>query len=420
MDANDPVDGLITAALPEVRSWSGRPEAAALAELPNTPAVLLLVDAVGRPVQLLTAQQLRRCVRARLTESPTAGRGRADLTTIVGGVRWRHVACPFEARWWYWRLARRLYPEAYRKLVSFGSAWFLNVDWTQPVPELRVTERVWELPGAFVGPWPARSDAQRALEGLWDLFDLCRHPEQIRKAPRGRRCAYAEMGRCDAPCDGSAPLAAYIARCRTAWEFATGGSAAWLADAEQRMRAAAAAQEYERAGQIKQQVRCARLWEGKWAAHVRPAEALTALLVLPVTRRKAWLLMLFRQGHLQAGPVVPARQFPAAAVAWLETAWAEPAGPTTATERMEQTWLVAHLLFGREAASTLVYWLPAAGPPAGTEADLAARAAALRPPPMAERPEDADHAVWRETDSSAEAEASIPSDESGGCDAGAV
>ncbi len=393
MDAPAAADALLAAALPESHSWPGRTDAAALAPLPNTPAVLLLVDGAGAPVQLLTTQQLRRSLLARLGEPPAPRRGRVDLGAVVRGVRWRVVACPFEARWWYWRLARALYPREYRRLVSFGPAWFLHVDWAQPIPELRVTERVWDLPGAFVGPWPSRSEAQRALEGLWDLFDLCRHPEEVRRAPRGRRCAYAEMGRCDAPCDGSAPLAAYVARCRAAWEFATRGPAAWLADAAERMRTAAAAQEFERAGQIKQQMRFAQHWQTAWEPHVRPAEALTALLVLPVTRRKKWLLMLLRHGDLQAGPVVPARKFPAAAVTWLQAAATEPPGPATPTERMEQTWLVAHLLFGREAASTLVYWLPAEGLPAGLETELAKRAAELRPPPPEEEPTEADRAA---------------------------
>ena len=420
MDAPASTNALLATALPESHSWPDRPDAAALAPLPNAPAVLLLVDGAGAPVQLLTTQQLRRFLLVRLGEPVEARRGRADLAAVVRGVRWRVVACPFEARWWYWQMARALHPREHRKLVSFGPAWFLHVDWTQAIPELRVTERVWELPGAFVGPWPSRSDGQKALEGLWDLFDLCRHPEQVRRAPRGQRCAYAEMGRCDAPCDGSASLAAYVARCRSAWDFATQGPAAWLADAAERMRAAAAAQRFEHAGQIKQQVRFAQHWQAAWAPHVRPAEALCALLVLPVTRRKAWLLMLLRHGHLQAGPIVPARKFPAAAVAWLQASWAEPPRPATPTERMEQTWLVAHLLFGREAASTLVYWLPAEGIPAEMAADLAARAAELRPPPSEEASAGDERASTQADEPSAGAGAPPPVDESGGCDVGAV
>jgi excinuclease UvrABC nuclease subunit len=341
-------------ALPESRAWSDRPRLEDVAALPACPAVYLLVDTHAAPVQLATTQSLRRLLVSKLTIPQQQRPGKADLAEITRGVRWRPLSTAFEGRWWYYRVARALYPQEYRRLISFGPAHFLHVDWTQPVPELRVTERIWSVPGEFVGPWPAHKACQEALAGLWDLFDLCRHPEQVRKSPRGTRCAYAEMGRCDAPCDGSVPLGAYVGRCRDAWRFACGGVQAWVAEAEQRMRQAAEERKYELAGQIKEQLRFAQHWQAQWAPRVRPAEELRYLLGLPVTRRRAWKLFLFRTGDLAEGPVVRERRLAPETLAWLGAQPPELPGDLPAVVRTEQTWLLAHLLFSRAAESVLL------------------------------------------------------------------
>jgi DNA polymerase-3 subunit epsilon len=378
MTVSLPSPDFLVDALPESRTWSDRPRPEELAALPACPAVYLLVDAHSAPVQLATTQSLRRLLISRLARPPQQRPAKADLAEITRGVRWRPLSTAFEGRWWYYRVARVLYPQEYRRLISFGPAHFLHVDWTQRVPELRVTERVWSVPGEFVGPWPAHKACQEALTGLWDLFDLCRYPEQVRKSPRGTRCAYAEMGRCDAPCDGAVPLAAYVGRCREAWRFACGEVQDWLTEAEQRMRHAAGERKYELAGQIKEQLRFAQHWQTLWAPRVRPAEELRYLVGLPVTRRRTWKLFLFRAGDWKEGPVVRARRLVPESLAWL--AAQPPALPDDLPEivRTEQTWLLAHLLFGRDAERALFVPLPCDGASADIETSLLQQLASVR------------------------------------------
>ncbi len=378
MPAFEPLAELIPLALPELRTWSGRPQLEDLSLLPGTPAVLLFVDEAGRPVQLLTTQQLKRIVTTRLTAPEEPVRGKADLAEIVRGVRWRAVGCAFEARWWYYRLASALHPREYRDMISFGSAWFLHVDWGLPIPEIRVSERVWTLSGEFVGPWPSHKECQTALEGLWDLFDLCRYPEQVRRSPQGARCAYAEMGRCDAPCDGSAALDAYVARVRAAWEFACSGADAWIADAAQRMKTVAAEQRYELAAQIRQQLAFACHWQQEWGTRVRPLAQLNWLVGLPVARRQAWKLFLFRAGEIVDGPIVLQRKLPAAALEWWQHARTQAPAQLPEVVRMEQTWLVCHLLFSRESDRALLQQLGEGELPADLGEQIAARVHAVR------------------------------------------
>jgi len=361
-DGKPPLSPFVAGNLPEELTWSDRPEEHVLATLPACPAVYLLLADARVPVQLATTQHLRRLAVARLLEAAESRSGRANVAEITRGIRWRRVFSAFEGRWWYYRLAREMYPKHYRRLISFGPAWFLSVDWAAPVPEIVVSERIWQEPGEFVGPWPTHDTCQQALAGLWDLFELCRYPEQVRRAPAGQRCAYAEMGRCDAPCDGSVPLERYVERSRAAWEFACGAVRPWIDAAKQRMKQAAAEERFEHAAQLKHQLAFAWKWHDRWLPVIRPAEDLNYLLAVPVTRRKAWKLFLFRRGSLTEGPICADRHLPTKAAGWLRGQWEREPELVEPVVRTGQTWLVAHFCQSKEGAASLVLPLGARQP----------------------------------------------------------
>ena len=364
-------------ALPSVHLWAGRPTEKDLSPLPSCPAVYLLLDADGAAIQLATTQQFRKLLQSRLLETDQARSARADLAEIARGVCWREVHSTFESRWRYYLLAREMHPRDYRKLLSFGRAWFLNVDWSRTAPQIRVTERIWEIDGRCAGPWPSRAECTRALEGLWDLFELCRYPEEVARAPGGKRCAYADMGRCDAPCDGSAPMSAYVDRTRAAWRFVCGDARDWLEGAAGRMREASARQAYERAAQLAQQMRFAERWLKDWGSCVKTDRDLSYLLVVPVTRRRKWKLFLFRRGDLRDGPLLSDQKLPGESRIWLETM--RQAAPTTDRRLlMEQTWLVAHFLHHRDAQKAIIEPLPGDRCPHDLERRLSEAVAARR------------------------------------------
>jgi DNA polymerase-3 subunit epsilon len=347
-------------ALPQHIAWDA--ERPPLTDLPGSPAVYQLQDHDGRHVLLATTQHLRRAVTGRLTSEAGNPTRRADLAAVARRLRWRTVSCAFESRWWHYRLARVLHPADYRKRLGFRPAWFLWVDWQRAVPEIRVSERMWTQPGEFVGPWGSQRTASEALQGLWDLFDLCRYPEQIRRTPRGTRCAYFDMRRCDAPCDGTAPVRPYIERCRTAWRFAcpeagrpgvddAPGPRAWMAAATTRMRQAAEEQRFEDAALLKNQIAFAQRWLSEWQQQLRTLSDFNFLIALPAARRRAWKLFVFRAGEFADGPLLKDRELPAGAVGWFESLASESRAPCSSEGliRMEQTWLMAHLLHSREA-----------------------------------------------------------------------
>src|SRR6185295_16204268 len=76
--------------------------------------------------------------------------------------------------------------------------------------------------GVFIGPIADKDTAGRLIERTIDAFDLCRYHHLLVQAPRATACAYKEMGRCPAPCDGSETMAGFRARTLAAAAHLTG------------------------------------------------------------------------------------------------------------------------------------------------------------------------------------------------------
>ncbi len=350
-----PLDAL----LPERRTFADRPSDAELAALPACAAVYLLEAGDGASVLLAHTQNLRRLAQSRFSqplpdESPAP---RADLAEIVRAIRWREVDSRFEADWRYWRCVTQLSPREADKLAPFGPASYLRLDLGEAIPHPEVSERVCRASGAFIGPFPSRSAANAAHEGIVDLFDLCRYPEQVRRAPRGERCAYAEMGRCDAPCDGASSIADYRRRVEDAWRFASGGVADWIAEAEQRMRSLAGALQFEKAALLKTQLEFARRWSRSFFG-ARLVAARPTVLLIPVVRRRAWKPFYFLDGALLDGPRIAERKLAAELTLWLERAGASAAQALAETDpdmRMRQHWLVAGFLQHPRSQEAIIF-----------------------------------------------------------------
>ncbi len=340
-------DAIRAAGLTQRAGWADVPDPGQLRLLPDRPAVVLLTDPGLRPVLLAACGRLRSFLRHRFTqrEAPTR---RADLRSVVRRAYFRPLDTAFEQRWWYWKLARWLYPREYRSRIGFGPSWFLHLDPAARVPQITVSERVYAAHGVFAGPFATAREAQGWLERLWNAFDLCRFPEQLARSPRGTRCAYAEMGRCDAPCDGSAPLEPYRQRCLSAWAFICGDHDAYISRLRGQMQDAAASLAFERAAMLRDQLRFAERWQQEVAPALRVADRWCDLIVLPVSGRRRIKLLLFCRGYLIDGPTASPRQCAELAAAWLADIWPEREPPTDATARMEQAWLVSRLI-GRGA-----------------------------------------------------------------------
>lgn len=271
--------------------------------LPTVRCVLLLADADDRPVQLLATANLRSAVRRRLDAAPSPEPSkRIDYRDVVRAVHFRRVDSDFEADLVYWQAARSLFPDRYLELVNLRPTSWLHIDpdgdrprWTRTTDLAAFLRR----PGVLLGPLESPAAAGELMDRLDSAFELCRYPAILADAPHGKPCAYKDMGRCPAPCDGSISLPAYRQMVRRALHtLAEPGPE--LDAATARMRDAAAALAFETAGRIKQYVDELRQLGSEPWRKVRPLSDFDYLVITPVGRRENAPCKLFRvaPGHI--------------------------------------------------------------------------------------------------------------------------
>lgn len=189
------------------------PNSALLADLSSIPAkrgVCLLLDSNNAPIQSLAFANLREGVKRRLDETPeNTPRKKTRLASIAHSALFVLTFSPFESDWLMDQTLRAAFPDRVAELIKYPVPAFLELSLALPTPKFKSTNTP-QNPAQTLGPFPDLSSAQKMADLLEDLQDLCRYPHILAQAPNGKPCVYKEIGRCDAPCDGSVPLSSYL------------------------------------------------------------------------------------------------------------------------------------------------------------------------------------------------------------------
>ncbi len=306
------------------------------------------------PLLLATVGNLRAALQRRLDDAPPdVHTKRVAYGQICSTLHWRIVHSPFAANWWYWRAAKTLFPDRYRELLGWQSSWWIGVDPKTPFPKLRRTQDLSDPGLECAGPIRDRTAAGKLIDTVEDLFDLCRYHHILLQTPHGKACAYKEMGKCPAPCDGSVPLSWYDGQMRAAFRFITGENsfrAQWRTAEEIRMKSAASTLAFEQASRIKQRIERARLIETDPYTHMALLQDFAFLALQPGpgrTRIEPWYI---RGGQVECWPAFKKTEIrtavPVLLTRCIEKAQ-EPA-PALDASATEQMGLVAHHLFRGE------------------------------------------------------------------------
>jgi hypothetical protein len=213
--------------------------------------VYLLSDEQGKPIQLLCVKNLRFSLKRRLGGGEQVGPSRrVNYRDIVRQIHWRRVDSAFEADLIYYEAARRCFPQSYQGMVGFRPAWFVHVNPDTGFPRYTKTIDLTAKTGTLIGPLEDKHAAARFIQLIEDAFDLCRYYNILVEAPNAKACAYKEMGKCPAPCDGSISMEQYRRMIEWSARVAV-DTAAFVAEQTERMQRAAAELHFESAGKIK-------------------------------------------------------------------------------------------------------------------------------------------------------------------------
>jgi excinuclease UvrABC nuclease subunit len=218
-----------------------------LTDLPARPGVFAFENAEGHTLCLATTANVRRLVRERLSP-PTQPSRRVHYRQTTRSIHATTVGSAFEADWVYLQQARMRFPQTYAALLERWRAWFVQCDLEATYPRFCKHGLPGKLTdGSLLGPVRDKLAAQRWIELLERLFDLCRYHQVLVQAPHGAACAYKDMGRCPAPCDGTVGMDVYRSQIEQAIDFTSGGHQAWRAGIERDMQHASVRLDFEAA-----------------------------------------------------------------------------------------------------------------------------------------------------------------------------
>lgn len=268
--------------------------------IPAKMAVYLLCapeEGVAKPVLLSTVGNLRAALLRRLTDHPPDQKSkRVAYGQICTQVCYRIVHSPLLAHYYYRAVARDMFPDRYRQMLGWRPAWWISINPADKFPRFRRTQDLPLDASLCFGPIPERAAAGRLAESLDDLFDLCRYYEILRQAPNGKACAYKEMGKCPAPCDGAISMEQYAAQIRSATDYLTpAGFVSWRRNIESQMKSAAARLDFEAAGRIKSRLQRGDIVTTEPYAFMRELRDFKYLSLQP-GKGKPWIAPLIING----------------------------------------------------------------------------------------------------------------------------
>ena len=282
-----------------------------LKALPAKPGVFALEDRDGSTLALAITANLRRMVRARLERPADESRPsrRIDYRAVARTVAATTIGSAFEADWAYLQLARKRLPSTFAGILDRWRGWFIHCNAQVAFPRFVKTSAPGSPPtgrkGVYLGPFPDKHAAQRGIELLQSFFDLCRYHHILITSPHAAPCAYKEMGKCPAPCDGSITMDEYRRMMRAAIDFAQKPIEEARAEVEVQMRQAGAAMDFERAERLRQRLDAMDDFARPQYRFVDRLDRFRFLAVLPSEQREYARLLLIRGGWIEPFVDVP-------------------------------------------------------------------------------------------------------------------
>jgi len=275
-------------------AWSG---------LPSRAGVAVFEGIDGRTVLIATTGNVRELAKRRLEYQGEGISKQTDVRSVTKVVRATTVGSALEADHVYLQLVRERLPITAKAVTERWQGWFAHIDPEEAFPRWTkvATTAMGEgttaaglaalvKRGVLLGPVRDKHLAARLMDVLDDVFDLCREYSLLVLAPKATACAYKEMGKCPAPCDGSELMETYRARVMEAVACAADPVVA-VERMEARMHDAAKSMDFEHAARLKRKVEAAK---GLLSGHYKSLGRLDELAYVAVTRseKRGWARVL--------------------------------------------------------------------------------------------------------------------------------
>jgi excinuclease ABC subunit C len=233
--------------------------AAQRAQLPDQPGVYLFRDGDGRVIYVGKAKSIRKRVASHFASvRQRSAPGHAEMVSQVRSMECVVVSSEAEALLAELSFIKQHRPRFNIRLRDDKSYPFIAISLDEEFPRVYFTRERHRTGRAYFGPYSNAKRVRGTLEVLAKVFMFrsCTGPEPGRRS--GSPCLDYYIKRCEAPCVGHVSKERYREGIDGVIDFLSGRFASIERELEQRMRAAAEAQEFEQATLERNRLRSVR------------------------------------------------------------------------------------------------------------------------------------------------------------------
>jgi len=225
-----------------------------LDSLPTKPGVYLMKDEHGVVVYVGKAINLRARVRSYFHESAQEWEKTRQLVRRIADIEFIVTGSELEALVLESTLIKQHRPHFNVRLKDDKRYPYIKITWQDDFPSVSVTRQMIDDGARYYGPYTSVDAVHQTLDLLRRTFPYL-DCKRVITGQDTRPCLYYHIKRCAGPCIGAVSRDDYRAIIQRLCDFLEGKADEVLADLSARMDAAAEAWQFEKAAQMRDQIR---------------------------------------------------------------------------------------------------------------------------------------------------------------------
>lgn len=226
-----------------------------LKNLPGKPGVYLHKNAQGKVIYVGKAVNLKNRVRSYFHKSASFSSPKTRrLVEEIADIEFIIAESELEALLLENTLIKKHQPRYNVRLKDDKRYPYIKVHWQDPFPRITTTRRLINDGARYFGPYTAAWAAYQTLDLVRKIFPYLTCTRVI-DGKDERACLYYHIGRCAAPCIGAVNQAEYRQIIDNLCDFLGGNTEPVVADLRRQMEAASEGLDFERAAQLRDQIR---------------------------------------------------------------------------------------------------------------------------------------------------------------------
>ena len=228
--------------------------------IPESPGVYRFKDAGGRVIYVGKAKNLRQRLNSYFADFAGLHPRTQTMLTTAAGVDWTVVSTEVEALQLEYSWIKEFDPRFNVKYRDDKSYPYLAVTMGEEFPRVQVLRGARRRDTRYFGPYSHAWAIRETVDLLLRVFPVrtCSTGVFRRAAQMGRPCLLGYIDKCSAPCVGRVTAEEHRRLAEDFCDFMAGDTARFIKQLEREMHEAAAAEEFERAARLRDDVQALR------------------------------------------------------------------------------------------------------------------------------------------------------------------